>query len=137
MSKSCTCKKCVNACKISPGWFAPGEAEKAAELLGMPFKEFRQKYIIIDYWVDGANVYAPRKLGVDEDLDLASYGYGFTEARCTFLDENDRCKIHAAKPMECREAMCCEPTMMEREDIQQLWLDAGAPLGKSGARLFV
>ena len=28
--KSCACSSCQNACKINPGWFLPGEAEKAA-----------------------------------------------------------------------------------------------------------
>lgn len=37
---SCQCVRCVNACRYRPGWFLPGEAEKAAELKGVPLADF-------------------------------------------------------------------------------------------------
>jgi hypothetical protein len=36
----CQCAICKRACERKPGWFAPGELTKAAQLLGMNEKEF-------------------------------------------------------------------------------------------------
>ena len=33
-----------------PGWFAPGEAERAAKLFGLTFKQFFNKYLTVDYY---------------------------------------------------------------------------------------
>lgn len=131
--KDCVCEKCVSACKRSPGWFAPGEAEKAAALLGMSLVHFQAMYLIVDFWVGGARVLVPRKLGVDSGFKKATWGSGFQPGRCALLGQDDRCRIHAEKPKECRLAMpCAEKTAPggDRESIQKEWLDAGAPLGR-------
>lgn len=102
--KDCTCASCVNACKTVPGWFAPGEAEKAAAFLNMPFEEFRDKHLIREYWCQTEGdlyVYAPRRQGVDEARTTASYGSAWRRSPCVFL-KNNRCTIHPVKPMECR-----------------------------------
>ena len=53
----CICPTCIKACRNKPGWFAPGEAEKAAKLLDLTFQEFFQQYLCIDYYIryDGIN----------------------------------------------------------------------------------
>ena len=132
MSKSCCCEKCVAACKGNPGWFLPGEAEKAAEFLGIPFDEFRSKYLIRDYWVgtDDGDVYvwAPRKKGIEEDRETASFSYPFCLGDCIFLDSQNRCGIHEVKPHECREVMPCDLGKAIREKIQLEWRRLGNPL---------
>jgi hypothetical protein len=47
---NCKCNVCQSACKKRPGWFAPGEVAKAAELMGMTPKEFFDKYICVDFY---------------------------------------------------------------------------------------
>jgi len=128
-TKSCTCDKCVKSCRNTPGWFAPGEAEKTAKLLGMSFEEFRKQYLIIEYWVGGSYMYSPRKVGIDEDREVASFASYLYPAPCVFLDENDRCKIHKAKPMECRESFSCSRTERNmRRGISRMWKKVGNPL---------
>jgi len=133
MSKDCTCESCVRACSFHTGMFAPGEAERAAEHLGMTFEDFRAKYLVMledyDNW-DGVTTYSyrPRRPGVDKGVDYEDCSDG---GKCIFLDTNDRCEIHAVKPMECRISMCCSPRNSADdnfEKVRQLWRDAGNPL---------
>ena len=127
--RDCTCEDCVDACKAAPGWFAPGEAEKAAELLGMPFEDFKNEYLIVEYWVGGARVWSPRKDYQPKGGQDALWADAFKKGRCVFLDENDRCKIHAAKPYACREALLCEDPRDRRKEVSDKWIEAGEPLG--------
>jgi Fe-S-cluster containining protein len=103
--ESCTCGECVAACEEKPGWFAPGEAAAAAALLGLPPKEFFDRYLVADYWIerDGPDtlVLSPAWEGAAPGARAPSHPLG----RCVFLD-GGRCRIHAAKPLECREAWC-------------------------------
>jgi Fe-S-cluster containining protein len=130
----CKCKKCVSACRSQPGWFLPGEAEKAAELLGMPFEELRAKYLIREYWMADQTIYvwAPRKVGVDVNRDTAGWSSAFQAAPCIFLTDQNLCMIHAAKPAECREAMPCDASFKAspnmRESIKEEWEKIGNPL---------
>jgi Fe-S-cluster containining protein len=129
--KDCACDKCVKACHRTPGWFMPGEAQKAAKLMGMSFREFRDRYLVREFWggYEGLTIWCPLKtvtlaaIGLKESTvnamkaagievqakagSWAPFSYAFAPGRCIFLDENNRCKIHAAKPYECRMAMPC------------------------------
>lgn len=136
-AKACACAACVKACETNPGWFAPGEAEKAADLLGMGFAEFRDKFLVREYWVGGAHVYAPRRTCQPEGFVVARWSDNFMEAPCVFLTEEKRCRIHSAKPFECRETASCDPCHSGgpemRDKIQKMWQKAGAPLGSDVA----
>jgi hypothetical protein len=127
----------------------PGEAEKAAAYLGMAFAEFKAKYLVTDYWVsnDGdIDVLAPLKIIPNDDARLpgadfsvrrlikglverarakpggrAPSNYPYYAGRCVFLDENNRCKIHAVKPYECRMSICEGPVVKWREKVAAAW----------------
>lgn len=126
--ESCTCNLCVSCCHRTPGWFKPGEAEKAAALLGMPFEEFKKEYLIQEYWVGDAehgNIYilSPRKTWQPKGFERAAYSDAFTVGTCIFL-ENDLCKIHAEKPFECKQALGCDTKPYKntcREKISNIW----------------
>jgi len=128
-TQSCTCVACIECCKRTPGWFAPGEAESAAALLGMGFDEFKQRFLIVDYWVASPNdidVLAPRKVGIEADQPRASWSYAFERGRCVFLTDENRCRIHQAKPIECREAFDCRKGQGRgREKIAEMWQQSG------------
>lgn len=97
----CTCEGCQRACARSrPGWFAPGEAEKTAELLGMTLPDLFEKRLLVDWWeADEGPTFLLRPAtanacpGDESPLD--------PRGRCVFLTEG-RCEIHKAKPSECR-----------------------------------
>ena len=123
--RDCACDECKALCRKTPGWFLPGEAERAAALLGMEMKEFFRRHLVVDYWVgDGdPRALAPTKrfdpvLGAGHRYiagDVVSFAYPFIPGTCVFLDEEEHCSIHAAKPHECRMAYGCrsDPDMRE------------------------
>jgi len=131
MSEGCCCGKCVKACTVRPGWFMPGEAEKAAAFLGMPFKRFQRIYLIWDWWSGESDikVLSPFKQSKNEfprrnfSGGVASWGWPFQSGRCVFLTKDDRCKIHEAKPYECRMTLCCRDDGMGdlRQEIAEAW----------------
>lgn len=130
----CNCGVCVGACMIQPGIFAPGEAKKAAKLLGVSEAQFIKDYIVIDYWEPDDSTQwkrveflAPRKTG-DAEKHIhdgkADWTYGFIRGECVFLKER-RCTIHEAKPAECRISNPCDPNWKNRKpEIVAKWIEA-------------
>jgi Fe-S-cluster containining protein len=97
--ESCTCQSCRNACTAKPGWFLPGEAEIAAESLGIPLPEFFAKYLAVDWWEGEPDIFllSPAVQGEETGTEFP----GNPSGACVFL-EGDRCRIHPVKPHECR-----------------------------------
>lgn len=128
----CACEKCVGACKQTPGWFLPGEAEKAAEHLGIPFDEFKKK-LIKDHASnprapDAPYIYSPRK-SCDDAHEVRFIGSQRAHGACVFLIDN-KCSIHAVKPYECSVIKACDYQHHGiRDKIEESWIEAGAPLG--------
>lgn len=94
----CACSECRSACQHRPGWFMPGEAEKAAAHLGMTLKEFFAKHLAVD-WLEGEEdifLLAPAIKG-EETGEMYP---GDPRGACNLLVEG-KCSIHEAKPMEC------------------------------------
>jgi Fe-S-cluster containining protein len=96
----CSCARCQAACDKKPGWFLPGEAERAAALLGLTLKEMFDQYLTVDFWgktdrfvLSPATTRSPR----GAEADFIAVG------RCVFLTDEGLCRIHAAKPFECRQ----------------------------------
>lgn len=100
----CHCYICRLACQCKPGWFAPCEAERAAELLGMTLEAFFQTYLVADFYdkfsAEQPNVFALSPAYGDAQTGaVAPYE---PRGRCVFYDDEIGCKIHDAKPLECR-----------------------------------
>lgn len=78
------CRPGCTACCEQPGevYLAPGDAPRLARLLGLPLKEFRDRYCAPE------DDEGPR-LTIPEDK------------ACWFLEEG-RCTVHEAKPLQCR-----------------------------------
>lgn len=108
---SCSCQTCQNACKMKPGWFLPGEAEKAAEALGMSMTAFFDEYLSVDWYEDLGET------GPDDDSDRNVFVlspattnggnkggmYGASpRGQCALFADGVGCRIHSAKPFECR-----------------------------------
>jgi Fe-S-cluster containining protein len=118
-------------CKSSPGWYAPGEVEKAAELLGIaPDVLVRSKLVVDRIEVDGqiVHVFAPVKLDrfgkpafapgkVVDEL------YRMLKGTCVFFDGKG-CGIYAARPLECARYLCSQPAErnLSHHELAQMWL---------------
>ena len=94
----CECESCKSGCKNRPGWFLPGEAEKAAALLEMTMKEFFDTYLSVDWWIDYDDIFllAP---AIDQYDTGDLYGSN-PQGQC-LLYQDGLCLIHAEKPYEC------------------------------------
>lgn len=118
----CTCKVCVEACTFKPGYFAPGEAERAATLLGLTLQEFFDQYLGVDWYDKDETIFV-----LSPALAYMGGGGMFPpdpRGRCIFLDEHNRCKIHAAKPWECRRyhhGLSSEHVDAHHEAVASMW----------------
>ena len=120
-------------CKSTPGRFAPGELEKAAEFMELSPDEFVKTYTVVD-WIEHkgerVHVFAPAKLGVDGE-PLAPTGqpvgrlYQLLRGPCIFFEENG-CGIYSARPTECRRYICTNAPEdnPSSEALAELWLQA-------------
>jgi Fe-S-cluster containining protein len=122
--ESGTCEWCRDGCDIKPGWFLPGEAEKAAEFTGMSLPEFFRAYLAVDWWEGEGG--EPDTFLLSPALEGEPPGAEFPgnpRGRCVFY-QDDRCRIHPVKPMECRERWCGDkegPSV--HEDVAMAWKD--------------
>lgn len=125
-TNACVCKKCTDGCRQRPGWFRPGEAEQAAELLGVTLSKLFQAKLAVDAWV-GSEGGLPETFVLAPALVTATPGqeYPFNPTgRCVFLTEEDRCQIHVAKPYECAVAHHVNTAEVEhaaRRGVVEAW----------------
>jgi Fe-S-cluster containining protein len=127
MTGECSCDNCKGACTHRPGWFLPGEAEKAAEYLRIPLEElFREGRIMVDWWWlenghDAIFLLAP---GVDTGTPGEEYPL-HPNGVCRFYDAGKGlCTIHPVKPYECREYMHTdtnEQADRRHEQVAMVW----------------
>lgn len=102
--QSGTCEYCRSGCTFKPGWFLPGEAELAAEFLGMTLEDFFREYLAADVLADAGNytfVLSPAVLGNPTGTEFPYKPVG----TCVFY-QDERCRIHPVKPAECRAMWC-------------------------------
>ena len=128
--QSCTCHRCSEACSHKPGWFLPGEAEKAAELMKMPLPDFFAKYLGVDWW-NGAEfgqetfVLAPALKQHEPGTEYPAMPTG----QCIFFNKDRRCDIHAAKPHECQQYWHGDNPAGERhKETAEAWTDHQAQI---------
>jgi len=108
----CACATCQSACENTPGWFRPGEAEKAAKLLGLSMKTFFRRYLGVNWYnaEDGpVFVLAPALVGEKPGKEYPANPKG----TCVFFTKDRRCRIHAAKPFGCSHGSICQTGMKE------------------------
>lgn len=127
--KECRCPICADLCNGNPGWFMPGEAELAAQHVGLTFREFFDKYLIVEYWVGNAGdvlVLAPRR--VTQHGQMATYADNFSRAKCRLLTDSGCSLSVERRPFECAVCVQCDDNLdggqnrkNHRADIQKAW----------------
>lgn len=118
--KSCSCEVCTRACKRQPCWGTPEDAKKLIEA-GFTHR------LMDDYWVGdgpgGSDIHllCPACVGYEggaaPEVPVSNLACGTNPfGRCTFLDKNDRCELHAKKlkPLEGRRYWHEEPRKKAR-----------------------
>lgn len=117
--ESGTCTTCRAGCTRKPGWFLPGEAEKAAVHLGMTLQEFFDAYLAVDWWEGEPDIFllSPSIVGEDTGTEFP----GNPGGACVFYKEG-RCQIHEVKPFECRDFWCGSPGLSTvHHDTAHAW----------------
>ena len=118
--ESCRCELCVSACRRDPGRLVPADIEPLARLLGLTPAELLARHLVLRPLPgpEGGYALAPVKgkahrLLVDPGTVVPSY-YEGEDGWCVFLAENGECRVHAAKPFECRAYSGCRNTFLGR-----------------------
>lgn len=97
LAHPCRCGACSNGCKFGSGFLAEDDAKRLAKFLGITDKELKEKYL---EEVEQFNTKLLRpKL---ERKENKPYG------KCIFFDKEIGCKIHEAKPLQCKVSMGCK-----------------------------
>lgn len=120
-------------CQTSPGWFAPGEAERVAARLGIDMGALVNRYLVLDRietTVGRIEAFVPVKLGRDgrpaePTGGRTSDSYYLGKGPCIFYD-GAGCSIHGVHPLECRLYDCTVPPEdnPRKLDLALLWLGA-------------
>jgi Fe-S-cluster containining protein len=99
--ESCECPTCQGYCENKPGWFLPGEVEKAADFLGLPLQEFFDRFLSVDWWQGDPAIFllSPAVVGAMPGEMFPADPHG----QCVFYRDG-KCDIHPVKPHECRAA---------------------------------
>lgn len=91
---TCACAECVKCCKRQPGPLAPGDFERIQKHLGATDAEMRSLF-----WASPGALL--KNVATGESIRVGTITPRYSRGRCVFLDDNDRCKIHAVSPFGC------------------------------------
>lgn len=120
--EACSCSECKILCHGNTGWFLPEQIAPAADHMGLSIPEFFKKYLIIEYWVGGENVLAPRRYFQEGQRKARTFD-AFEKGRCNLLEEGGCALPLNLRPIECSTAKGCtsENISITRETIQKEW----------------
>lgn len=93
---TCGCKGCVSNCRRQPGTLRPGDLERILAHLGEPLSA-ASKY----FWSSEGALVANTRTGVQFRIRTITPRYDRRKKACIFLDDQERCQIHAVAPFAC------------------------------------
>ena len=97
LAHPCRCDACSNGCKYGSGFLAGDDAKNLAKLFGISEEELKQKYL------EETEQFSTKLLRPKlERKEGRPYG------RCIFFSEKEGCKVHEAKPLQCKVSMGCK-----------------------------
>lgn len=97
LAHPCRCDACSNGCRYGSGFLAGNDAKDLAKFFGISEEELKQKYLE-EAEQFNTKLLRPRL----ERKDGRPYG------KCIFFDEKEGCKVHEAKPLQCKVSMGCK-----------------------------
>jgi hypothetical protein len=111
---SCDCQECIDMCRHRPCWGSPRQMLK----IMYTYPEVISN-LMIDYWVGNFHntdedtfIISPAIVGY-ESGNAPSYPCG----RCTFLTDENKCKIHDVKPFEGKIAHHSQKSSMKQHEL--------------------
>ena len=96
LAHPCKCEACTVGCRHGSGFLIDEDVPKIARILGISEEELKKSFL---EEIEKFNTkrYRPKILRKGKP-------YG----KCIFYDEKIGCKVHAAKPLECKVSMGCK-----------------------------
>lgn len=91
---TCACPECVACCHRQPGPLAPGDFEAIAAALGEDHATAKAHF-----WASGGAMVMDTATG--RQFRIGSITPRLVRGRCVFLDDADRCRVHAVAPFGC------------------------------------
>lgn len=95
LTNPCKCNACTAGCRRGSGFLADEDIPKLAKFMNIS-EEVLKKEFLEEVEKFNTRRYRPKILRKDKP-------YG----KCIFFDEEIGCKIHEAKPLECKTSMGC------------------------------
>lgn len=101
----CSCRQCIAACRHHPGALMPGDLRRLAKFLGLTEKQLFKKHIaVLDLGEGRLPFPAARYLLAGQVTEYTDNRWNW-DCCCHWLNENDLCDVHKAKPTECAEVV--------------------------------
>ena len=97
LAHPCRCHACSNGCRYGSGFLAGDDAKNLAKFLGIGEEELKQKYL------EEAEQFSAKLL-----RPKLKRKQGMPYGKCIFFGEKEGCKVHEAKPLQCRISMGCK-----------------------------
>ena len=97
LTHACKCDACTVGCLHGSGVFASGEVEKLAEFMGIGAEVLKKEFLE-----------EVEKFNTKKFRPRINRKEGKPYGKCIFFDKKLGCKIHEAKPLECKIAMGCK-----------------------------
>ncbi|HSQ35117.1 MAG TPA: YkgJ family cysteine cluster protein [Candidatus Binatia bacterium] len=131
--ETCSCERCIGACRNDPGRLVPADLKKIAAFLKISESQLKADYLVhIPAAAKNGRVYfyAPAKLKAGRFLaapgSIVPDYYESEKGRCIFLSEEGLCAIHPVKPFECAAYMGCRHTFLGRpykkKDVENFFI---------------
>ena len=93
---TCGCAECVRCCHEQPGCLVPGDMEKIAAHLGQTVEQIKPMF-----WASPGALLMNSQTRQTWRVGTITPRYDKQRQRCVFLDDADRCTIHAVAPAGC------------------------------------
>jgi len=94
---ACKCEACSHGCTMGSGFLTEEDIPKMAKFLNVSEEELKEKYLeAVDMF--NKTLHRPK---IERKADRP---YG----KCTFYSEKEGCKVHDAKPLQCKVSMGCK-----------------------------
>jgi len=93
----CRCPACENPCNYGSGSLVGDDLKRLSEFLGESEQDIKEKYL------EEKEKFNTKLLRPKTEKGNKPYG------KCVFYDKSNGCKIHEAKPTECKISMGCKP----------------------------
>ena len=97
LAHPCKCEACTVGCRHGSGFLIDGDIPKIAKFLSIS-EEVLKKEFLEEVEKFNTKKYRPK-------IIRKNMPYG----KCIFFDEEIGCRVHEAKPLECKVSMGCKP----------------------------